>query len=664
MKRLIIALSIIAMLGVILSGLPILAQPTLVPHENPDTATGLLDKAGLLLSYSQIINLANDRQYRNAQDILDELEHVDIPDEIQYIINQYSNLCQQLFTTLDNLEALLDKASDLLARNQIGEVEYLLDLAHANIMDAHTLSEDIKVATNSLSDKLGVFAISATSQLTQAYTLLEESLERLSGLIDKLNSLNQSLSERYVQKTRLSPTELSLSINPAAACIGDDITASGRLGSDGNPIAGKKLSLTLDNNPVATAITGFDGIYVTSITLPYIYKENMTVTAAYQPAGNDINIYLASKSPAITITTMFYQTMLEVSSPEKVYHGLPFTVSGTVTDNRDNASRNIKVLLDDTTLAEEIASGPFSLEITLPEKTPLGTGKLTVAVSPQGRYSGASVQRSVTISVLPIYLDIRTPSIVLLPGDIQISGMVYSELGPVVAAPVSLYFKKSSTTVKTSADGSFSSVIKLHLLPQEAPLSANPFYVSSSPADSSSDFSPIGTHEIEITVEPPETWATTMNVKRQLLTINPLSISLILAILVALWLAIRRRSRMRTYAEKEIPPAEVVEIPTAPPLPAPIPKLTGIKGQVLSAYRSVLAIVEKISGVIMSPDITLREFLKIAQLPSPTTTDRFAELTAIAESTLYSAYSPQKDTATRAAELATNIKEELRSGTP
>jgi len=641
MKRLIIALSIITMLGVISPGLPILAQPTHLPHENPDTATDLLDKAGLLLSYSRIIGLATNSQYQDAQDILDELKHVDIPDDIRYVINQYGNLCQSLLPTLDNLEALLNEASDLLARNQIDEVKHLLDLARAVIRDAHTLLEDIEVATNSLSDKLGVFAISATSQLTQAHTRLEEGMERLSDLLGKLNSLNQTLEERYVQKTKLIPTELSLNINPVAAYVGDDITASVRLSSDGNPIAGKKLSLTLDNNPVATATIGFDGTYVTSITLPYEYIENMTFTAAYQPAGNDADVYLGSESPPVTINTMFYQTMLEVSSPEKVYRGLPFTVSGTVTDNHDNISRNIKVLLDDTTLAEEVASGPFSFEITLPEKTPLGTGKLTVAVSPQGRYSGASVQRSVTISVLSVSLDIRTPSIVLLPGDIQISGMVYSELGPVVAAPVSLYFKKSSTTVRTSGDGSFTTSL-------ETPL----------------DLFLIGPQEILIDIESLEPWGTTTNVQKQVFIINPLSTALILAILVALWLVIRRRIRTRTYTEKELPPAEVVEVPAATPFPAPVPKLTGIKGQVLSAYRSVLTTVEKISGVIMSPDITLREFLKIANLPSPTTTDRFSDLTAITESTLYSAYSPQKDTATRAEELAANIKEELRSGTP
>ena len=106
-----------------------------------------------------------------------------------------------------------------------------------------------------------------------------------------------------------------------------------------------------------------------------------------------------------------------------------------------------------------------------------------------------------------------------------------------------------------------------------------------------------------------------------------------------------------------------MEVPPTPPLPTSIPELTGIKGQVSSAYRSVITAVEKITGVIMSPDITMREFLKMAHLPSPAATDRFTELTSITETTLYSAYSPRKDTAARAQELAVNIKEELLSGT-
>ncbi len=678
MKKLIITLSILVMLGVIYPSLPTSAQPVRVPHENPDTATGLLDKAGLLLSYGQIINLATDRQYQNAQDLLNELEHADIPDEIQYIINRYSNLLQRLFTTLDNLEALLDEASDLLARNQIGEVKHLLDLARADIRDAYTLPEDIEVATNSLSDKLGVFAISAASQLTQSHTRLEEGLERLSNLVSKLNSLNQSLSERYVQKTRLSPTELSLSINPASAYVGDIVTVSGKLGSDGQPLTRRRIILALEyktmantNNNVmvaattnTTTTTRFDGSYVTSITLPYQYIENMTVTAVYSPVGNDVDSYLACESPPVLIKTMFYQTMLEASVPLKIYVGLPFTLSGEVTSDNDNNTRSVKVLLDKTLLATDTVSGRFSFEIMPPDEILPGSGNLTIDISPQGRYAGASLQRGVTVSLLPIYVDTRMPSVVLSPGDIEISGGVYSELGPVNDARINLNLDDASVTTASRADGSFQGTIKSCLLPEDAPPTTNPFYVATSAADSTFDFSPLGIREINITADTPQSPGFILEVKRQVITINPVSICLILAAFAASWLFVRRRSRTLTRTEAEMTPAERAVLPAGTPQPVKLPKLTGIKGQVISTYRSVLAIVERFSGVIMSPDITLREFLNTASLPSPTATDHFAELTDITESTLYSARSPQKDTAARAKELALNIKEELGYGTP
>jgi len=641
MKRLIIALSIIAMLGVIFPGLPTLAQPIRTPHENPDTATGLLDEAGLLLSYSQIINLAIESQYRSAQDILDELERVDIPEEIQYIIDQYTSLFQRLFTTLDNLEALLDEASDLLVHNQIAGVEDILERAHVDIEDAYILLGDTETATSIMSDKLGVFAASATSQLTQAYTRLEKSMEKLTYLIDKLNILKQSLTEQYEQKTGLMPVELSLSINPTSAYVGDVITASGNLSCDANPLPGRKVSFNLDYRPVATAVIRSDGSYITSIMLPYKYTGDMVLTAAYEPEGNDIDICLACESPPVIIDPMFYQTTLEVSTSKRVYRGLPFIVSGKVNSNNDNIDRNINVLLDGTSLTEEVASGQFSFEILATEKVLPGTAKLTVAVSPQGRYSGASRQQSVVVSVLPIYSDIQIPPIILPPRDIRVGGTAYNAIGPIADAKISLNFNDTLVTTRTDHEGNFAASL-------EVPL----------------DLFLMGPQEILIKIEPVEPWSTKTSVKKQVPTVNLLSTILILGVLIALWVVIRRRVRVRAHIEDEMPPEDIVEVTAPTPLSVPEPRLTGIKGQVLSTYRSVITVIEKISGVIMSPDITLREFLKIASLPSPTATNRFAELTAIAESALYSAYRPRKDTAARAEELAANIKEELHSGTP
>jgi hypothetical protein len=667
MKKLVITLSVIAMLGMISPGLPTLAQPTRIPHENPATATSSPDSVALLLSYSQIIRLATSRQYQNAQDVLNELKLAEIPDELRYITDRHSSLYQQLFTNLDNLESLLDEASTLLAHNQIHEAKQMLADAEADIQDTGALLEDIEAATDTLSNKLDVFAGPAASPLGQAHTRLEESLEQLRGRHDKLRNLQHSLSDRHVQISGLTPTELSLSTTPASVFVGETITASGRLSRRGKPLAGRKLAFILDDESIATnntITTRIDGSYFTSITIPYKYAETMTLNTVYEPSGDDTDEYLGSYSPPITINTMFHTTLLEVSAPEIVHPGLPFTISGQISSSGDNTDRTVIVLLDDTRLAEETVPGQFNLEVEPPEQVSTGKHNLTVSVSPQQRHAGAAETRTINISRLPVHIDTQTPNLVILPGAIRVSGDVYYEFGPLPDARVILKLKNFSSTSRTSPDGKFTDAIKLPVLPESVPLSANPFYVSTPARGSSFEPSLIRSQEIIITIEPLEPWCTPLQIKRQVLTINPLITGLTLVFLAALGLLIYRRSKTRMYEGSGVPQAEIMELPAITPPPEPRPILTGIKGRILSAYRVGLEAVETISGIFMAPNVTLREFLKTVTLLPPTAIGQFAELTAIAESALYSDYRPHEDTATRAEQLAINIKEELHSGTP
>ena len=84
----------------------------------------------------------------------------------------------------------------------------------------------------------------------------------------------------------------------------------------------------------------------------------------------------------------------------------------------------------------------------------------------------------------------------------------------------------------------------------------------------------------------------------------------------------------------------------------------------MEAYRSSLTIVERMTGVIMSPSATLREFLKAARPSSAATATSFAELTAIAESSLYSIDEPKEIIVARAEELADIIREDPQHGNP
>ncbi len=642
MKRLVITLYIIATLGMIFPTLPTLAQPVQVPHENPATATGSLDKSALMLSYSGIINLATSRQYQDAQDLLNELRLADIPDGLRYITNHYHNTCQQLINTLDNMESLLDESSTLLAHNQIHEAKQTLDNAEADIQNANFLLEDIRAATETLSNELGVFASPAASPIRQAHARLEESTERLGQTVDRLHDLQHSQTEIYIQMTALIPTELSLSIMPASVFVGDSLEVSGRLSGDGKPLARKNLAITLDNKKIATnTTTGIDGSYSTSITIPCQHADTMTLTAVYEPSGDDTEKYLASQSPPVTINTMFYSTLLEVSAPEILHPGLPFTISGRVSTTSGNTERNVRVLLDDIQLAEKTVPSQFSLKVISPEQAVTGQHNLTVSVIPQGRYAGTASIRTVHISSLPIHIDAQTPRLIVLPGTIEISGRAYHALGPIQNGKVTINFKDSSSTVRTSPDGTFTVSVKTPL-----------------------DLSPVERPELTVTATPAETWYATTQVKQRFFIINPFSMELIILALLAMWILVDIGCGIRRRGEADILQPETTELPIINPAPIPKPRLTGIKGRILSAYRSGLETVEKIIGVGMAPNITMREFLKMATLLLPGAIKQFAELTTIAEITLYSARSPREDTAIRAEQLTDNIEGELHSGTP
>ncbi|MFH1647006.1 MAG: DUF4129 domain-containing protein, partial [Chloroflexota bacterium] len=368
--------------------------------------------------------------------------------------------------------------------------------------------------------------------------------------------------------------------------------------------------------------------------------------------------YLAGMSQPATIEARFYPTHLRVDTPASVYPGLPFNVSGQV-EADDSQGRITGIFLDGSPVAEAPAPGPFRREITPPENLPTGRHTLTVAVPPMGRYSGARQDRGINVLVLPVHIDMQTPTLVVLPGAIQIGGRVYHDFGPVADTPVILTFKDSVRTVITSPDGYFNDTLKLDLLPGGAPLAANPFYTIA--ARNPFNLSPVGVRDISITMTSPVTAGELVEVKRQVITANPLTGALVLGALAVPAVFLYRR-RPRTAGEKSAVTARGPEQPVFNWVPAPRPGLSAVSQRVVTAYRRALEVVERVTGVIMAPGNTLREFLETASLP-PAITRTFADLTAIAESALYSASGARREEAARAEGLADTIREERHRGT-
>ena len=350
-----------------------------------------------------------------------------------------------------------------------------------------------------------------------------------------------------------------------------------------------------------------------------------------------------TKNPQMVIDASFYYpTLLEVSVAESAYPGLPITLSGRISSRGGAVERTVKVILDNTELAEEIIQGHFSLQIVTPQQISVGEHSLTLVVVPQGRYAGVSKSLPINISRIPIRTEVQAPLLTVIPKAIRVSGQVYHGLTPVKDAKVRLVFRDSRTVVKTSSDGSFTANMGV------------PF-----------DLSLIGPQELRLDMEPVEPWYTPLEIKREILIINPVNIGLMLVAFISAGLLVRRRVRTSFPSppgETVIPEAGLWESHIVAQAPRPEHEFTGIKGRIFSAYLNGLEAVRRVVSIPMAPHTTLREFLNAATSQLPTAIEPFTELTTIAEAALYSAHELDEDTAARAEALAAIVKEELPGG--
>lgn len=490
-----------------------------------------------------------------------------------------------------------------------------------------------------------VFDLAALRQYQDAQAMLKELQyanipDELRYLIDRYSTLSQQLFAAM--------NNLEFLLDKVSTLFSDNQISEAKQELAAAEVAINDTLLLLEDIEAATNAIGdklgvFAALVGSDITLAYERLEG--ILQRLRQLTNELNQLRESLSdnPQMVINTRFYlTTLLEVSAPETAYPGLPFTVSGQVSPSDGTVDRVVKVLLDNIQLSEETVRGQFSLQVTPPQQVSTGKHNLVVVATPQGRYSGASKSLAINISRFPIQMDIHLPRLTLFPKSIQISGKVYHGLGPLEDAQVSIIFRQSSAVVRTSTDGSFSSTI-------EAPL----------------DLSLSGVQELTIAVEPVEAWYASLEAKRWILTINPANMSLMLVVFISLGLLVytRVRTKPSRLRQETVTPQTIVPEPTTiTPSPRPKYEFTGTKGRILSAYTNALEVVEKVTGVSMQPHTTLRELLKASVPRLPGAINSFTELTTMAEIVLYSTHDLDPNSAARAEQIATTIKEELDSG--
>jgi len=240
--------------------------------------------------------------------------------------------------------------------------------------------------------------------VSEAYGRIREALRRLRELEEWYLNLLKKMKETAlkIEAEGLKTTEVTLRLNATEVYVGGCVEASGALTSNGEALPSRKVTLLLDGKPTLTATTGLDGTYHAVVKVPYKYVHTLTVKALYTPMGDDLGVYLASESPPVSITVIFYETMLETAAPDTAYPGLPITVKCKVTseDGTPSGGRRVKLLLDKSLLieAETDIQGQCEANVTINPKIQAGQHTLTAIVEPYGIYAGTSQDRKLTVS--------------------------------------------------------------------------------------------------------------------------------------------------------------------------------------------------------------------------------------------------------------------------
>ncbi len=643
MKRLRLFLAVLLIVSGFVPCLTVMAQPNQVPHEDPSAAQSKLDSFSFLTQYAQIFALIAAKDYANASRLSEFMSHITVPADLVYIVNRYNNLTQQFIGVLNNLQNTLDNASKLLSQYRLNEAGKVLDQAGVLVAQAQILLGQLQDATVTLSQNFGVFASTAQTEVRQAYDELQSVLQRLNDLINQYLALLQAANQRAqdIESQNLEPTSLSLGLDSTKSYIGGSIGASGVLSSNSQVLGGRVVQLLLNGQQVGTANTQADGSYSFKFQVPFSYVDSVSVTALYTPLGNDRGVYLAALSPTIKVQVLFYKTILNVSLTSVAYPGLPCAINGQVTSDNGPSpnARKINILLDNASVIQiqSGANGLFTTTFTVDPAEKLGTHALAVTVDPSGLYSGASLQKTLTVEKMRTSISVGVPSFIILPSQIQVTGKVGSALGPSAGINILVDLGNVSANVRTSTNGNFNATLNLPI-----------------------NLLLAGFQDVSVSAQPSVPWQAAGQTKVSVFALNSVSVGVVLtSSLSVFFVAFKRASKTRSKKSQQItipvestPTVQMAEIGFSS---TPHLSLEGNRGLVLKAYVDALRILELVTGNSLLPNMTLREFAVKTEDSIGEAKSAFSELTTLAEKSLYSPHDPREEDLGRAQNLVREV---------
>jgi hypothetical protein len=644
LKKIVVVILIVVCFVLICS--PIFAA---VPQENPDTAAVAFSGVSLFQFYSGTLDSV---LAKNQQDIETDIQvspFANVPPAVEDSFNNFLSSAGNLCSLILGLDGSVSDTKSLIQESRYTEAASLYTEAFTNLAIAEENLDSIKQAAVIAGNQFNVTAASIDSSVSVAYIAVLDDIQRLSDLLKLYRIILQEQQTEISNQSLLPSSDITISIDQSEAYVGDTVSVGGTLSANGQPLGNRRIELLLDGSLYLTVTTDSWGHYLGSFQVPYWYVSLIKIQSLYFPQAGDVGNYDLALSPSVSLKILFYTAVLTLQTSTNAYSGRDTSVIGQFDYGSAPVAdeRNIEISLDNAPFVESEVSATFTQKISLPVDTAIGNHLITVSVLADGRYSPVVANVNLTVvKAVPVLLTTKLPFAALIPGSFNVRGKLTSSIGPVSQARVTITFEGKQVNAVSGDDGTFSAVIR-----------------------NSMGFGLFGSQSLEITSAPMEPWQTTITTSHNIITVYIVNCSVFFLILVFLGIILPRRLKFRMAARSNHKLPQTIVVTT------PVSSLSSVAediavdigrrdesipvGRLLYWYRIVIRLMQKVSGLLLKPNQTLREYIRDTGQTTGSTGKIILEFTRIVEKVLYSPHQVTEDDIKNGEQLARKVRESI-----
>lgn len=424
-KRLLVVAGALLLIAVALPGTVEAQTPP--PHKDPRAGAAEFNPISLLEYFGTIVGLLAQGNYGNAQDLSEQLQHANIPEDLRFIIERYSELLGSLRNELEFTESSLREASASIDRGDAPAARQQLEAAGSSLEKAKRLLEDLQVSTETVARRLGIFGAPASALLRKAYEQLQALLTRLDELwsryaatLERLEAAAEAVETSGGGGTPEPPTiyqtELQFEIS-SPAYPGQVTPISGQVTAiDGPDPVTVFLRVLLDQNLIdsfSTTAAFQQNIEIPATTLfgRHVLTVELPPQGRYagRSASKEVELIpqerYAGTSASTGLEIIQASSQLTVRSPLLTFLPQSIPASGEITSVL-GPLRDPKVMLrvgDAQTQLQTDDQGQFSgsVDLSLSNNLFLGPQTLEVTVQPAEPMYGVLTQR-ITLFIINI----------------------------------------------------------------------------------------------------------------------------------------------------------------------------------------------------------------------------------------------------------------------